>query len=208
MTSGVRQLIREVKEFGLFSVFKRYYSFYRAEVVDNADPEGMGRLKVKCRTVFRDATPDKWIFPKGAIAGKKSGFYHLPQVGDMIYLMFEEGDSRFPVWEYGWWLQGQGPEEIAPNKFSWVSPNGNRIDLDDENNTVKITTKDGYVVETDTKLFAGNDANNLGNLIDQLFDAFANTKVSTSLGPQPFINLPEYEALRAKFKTILKESTQ
>ena len=205
---GVTKLIKDVRQFGIYHVFKLYLSFYRAEVTDNADPENMGRLKVKCKSVFRDGAPDKWILPKGMVAGNGHGFYHLPQKGDRVYLSFEEGNARFPVWEYGWWLRGKAPDNTNPKKFSWVSPNGNRVDLDDDNNTVKLTTKDGFVIESDGKLFAGNDANNLAKLIDLLFDAFANTKVSTSLGPQPFINLPEYEALRAKFKTILKETTK
>lgn len=42
----------------------------------------------------------------------------------------------------------------------------------------------------------------LMNIIDELFTILQATTVSTSLGPQPFINLASYTALQARFNTL------
>lgn len=221
----ITDLIKKVRDYGLYTVFKRYYSFYRAEVLDNEDPEGLGRLKIKCRAIFRDEEPDLWVIPKGVMASNGAGFYMLPQKGDFVYLMFEEGDVRFPVWEYGWWLQGKGVKDIDVNKYSIVTPNGNRIDIDDTGDSItfktkgnvefelknsgSITMKDGLSgeVEISDGLVAIRGAG--GNLFTELtkqLTAEETLTVLTIMGPSSTpVNSTLFTQIKATINTFLKE---
>lgn len=220
----VNDLISKVREYGLYYVFKRYYSFYRAEVVDNEDPEGLGRLKVKCKSIYRDSEPDKWIIPKGIMASDGAGFYMLPQKGDFVYLMFEEGDIRFPVWEYGWWLKGKGVKDIDVKKYSLVSPNGNRLDINDNGDSILIKTKgnveielkntgsiimkdgNGGVVDIGQGLVAVRGAG--GSLFTELTKQLVGIEtltVPTLVGPSLVpINTPVFTAIKSTIATFLK----
>ncbi len=200
------ELIKTVREFGLYAIFKRYYSFYRASVVDNDDPENMGRLKVRCKTVYRDATPDKWVIPRGAIAGNKSGFFHIPQIGDAIYLSFEEGDARFPVWEYGWWYQGKAPNDTNPKKSTWITADGTRIDLDSENSSINIKTNTGIEFDLSGGKFALKT--NAGSLFTELNNTLTQIQaltVGTVFGPStPPLNIAAFLAIQNKLKLYMK----
>ena len=183
------KLINDIKKYGLTVPFRRYYSFYEGSVVDNKDPENLGRLKIKCPKVYGDKSPNKWVFPKGIIGGNKHGLSWLPNEGDPIYISFREGDVNFPVWEYGWTLSNQNTPNTEIGKYSLVTPNGNRIDLNDNNNDIIITQKDGLAVKIDNKTISFNgdslggivDAKELktqldknSNSIDKIFDAINN----------------------------------
>jgi uncharacterized protein involved in type VI secretion and phage assembly len=62
---------------------------YRALVVDRDDPEHRYRLKVHVPASGADA----W-----AEACLPFAIFTLPEVGDMVWVAWEDGDPRFPVW--------------------------------------------------------------------------------------------------------------
>jgi len=191
-----------LKQWGL-EYFKRYYSSYRGFVVDNNDPEFNCRLKITCPAVFGKETFDEWVYPKGIPSGKNFGFFAPPSIGDMIWVSFENGDPAFPIWEYGHWTQAHKTPGTNNKIFVFQTPEKQRIEFDDEKGLVKITSKDGYYVEISKDGFRFQKDNiDMRTLTDSLFDAFKNTKTATSLGPQPFINIAEYEALKVKFQKL------
>jgi hypothetical protein len=73
---------------------------------------------------------------------------------------------------------------------------GDASNLIIKNGSSKITVDPGG------KFKIANTSNELFDLIDQLFDLFSKTQVLTALGPQMFVNLPDYVALRTKFATL------
>ncbi len=65
---------------------------YRAEVIDINDPEKMGRIKVLCPSVMKE-TPLEW-----AMSCFPPGVFIMPNVGDFVWIEFEEGKIDKPIW--------------------------------------------------------------------------------------------------------------
>jgi hypothetical protein len=143
MIEQVKYLIRT---FGL-EHFGRYYGIYKGFVEDNEDPDGLARLKLRVPQVYGKEPYDEWAYPKGVYAGKGYGWYNVPEVGDAVWVQFEAGDTRHPVWDFGWFASGEKVDGAVPKKKIFLSPAGLRIELDDENETIKLTRKDGTGVE-------------------------------------------------------------
>ncbi|MEQ8821025.1 MAG: phage baseplate assembly protein V [Sumerlaeia bacterium] len=88
--------------------FGLYYGRYRAIVHDNADPEALGRLRLKVPQVYGDDVPDYWAWPVGLAGGDQKGVFDIPEVGAHVYVSFEFGRPRYPLWEAGWYPRPSG----------------------------------------------------------------------------------------------------
>ena len=66
MFSTFTEFIEKIKDWGFIKI-GRYYSFYKAIVLDNDDPEKLGRLKVKC-SLFKNSD-NIYIYDDGEVKG-------------------------------------------------------------------------------------------------------------------------------------------
>lgn len=198
---------KEIKKNGLESL-GRYYSVYRAEVVAVDDPLNLGRLKISCVQLYGTTSPAIWVFPRGIPAGKGHGIYWLPSIGDPILISCENGDPRFPLWEYGWFLKDQMPEGAEPGVYVFLTPGGQRLELNDNEGTITLVNSDGFKIKhSEDGLFLGkDDDDNLGKFLDDLFQLFSTTTVATPGGPAPFNNVAAYNDLRVRLSNFLKTS--
>lgn len=81
---------------------KRFDNMYRAVVVDNNDPKKAGRVKVKVYPMFSGAQDHDcpWAImadpSMGGIADQ--GGSNIPSVDSHVFVFFENGDHRYPVY--------------------------------------------------------------------------------------------------------------
>ncbi|OPX34351.1 MAG: hypothetical protein B1H11_11045, partial [Desulfobacteraceae bacterium 4484_190.1] len=101
--------------------FGRYYSVYRGEVVDNQDPEEQGRILVKVPSLFGDDALPDWAWPRAGVAGDGHGVFAVPTVGSRVWVSFEAGDPKMPVYDGGWWGKPDGENE-APEALREKDP--------------------------------------------------------------------------------------
>jgi phage protein D/phage baseplate assembly protein gpV len=64
-------------------------------VTNNQDPDGQGRVKVKFPWLSDDQESN-WARLAMPMAGKNRGLFLLPEVGDEVLVMFEQGDVNHP----------------------------------------------------------------------------------------------------------------
>jgi hypothetical protein len=81
---------------------KRFYGKYRGTVVNNLDPEQLGRIQAIVPAVS-NVVPTSWAMPCVPMAGKEQGVYMVPQLGAGVWIEFEEGDPDKPIWVGGYW---------------------------------------------------------------------------------------------------------
>lgn len=131
-----------ITEHGLYR-FGRYYSVYRGTVHNNEDPDGLGRLIINVPFVHGDDIPDNWAWPMCP-----PGDWKPPQKGDPVYVQFEEGDVRYPIWNFGWWnVKSRMPKNADNDIQIWESLAGNRISMSNKTGDVVVETKDKHKVE-------------------------------------------------------------
>lgn len=133
----VENAITKIVDEGLESL-GRYYSTYRAVVVNNDDPKLKNRLKVAIPGIHGGMM--LWALPKGQCGTKDSGFkYITPKIGDTVYISFEFGDPSMPLWEYHGWAKGEAPIELTlPDVCGFVTPGGIQVIYNDEDGSLNL----------------------------------------------------------------------
>ena len=81
---------------------KRYYGKYRGLVIENIDPEQIGRIIVQVPDVLGEI-PSSWAMPCVLAAGIQSGCFIVPPIGSQVWVEFEQGDPDYPIWTGGFW---------------------------------------------------------------------------------------------------------
>lgn len=91
----------------------RFLGKYRGFVVDNADPEQLGRLKLRVPSVLGNDVVSGWATPCMPYGGDADqGFLFIPEVGAGVWVEFEEGDLEFPIWVGTFWSKPGGESEL------------------------------------------------------------------------------------------------
>lgn len=142
----------------------RYYGLYRAYVYDNKDPKNLGRIKVCCPSVYGVDGSDNplvsdWAYPKFPVCGYGFGIQCIPPTKNpdgsnvLVWLEFEMGDKNKPVWSGGPVSNGGLQTDVLSNHkdkvngtttaccFSFTTPGGHKIILNDQSGEVTIQSK-------------------------------------------------------------------
>ncbi|HEX4963868.1 MAG TPA: phage baseplate assembly protein V [Thermoanaerobaculia bacterium] len=144
------QVAREVQ--------RKYYGKYRGFVVDDADPEKRGRLRVRVPSVI-GGEETAWALPCIPYGGGAGyGFFAVPPVDSQVWVEFEEGELAQPVWTGTFWQQqGDPPAEATagekPTAHVLKTPAEHLLVLDDEKDKEKIRLvhKKGTEIAIDEK---------------------------------------------------------
>ncbi|MFD2287603.1 type IV secretion protein Rhs [Pedobacter petrophilus] len=126
-----------------------------ADVIDNADPQGNGRIKVKfkweCKTNdvtewLRVITPDAGSSDK---VSKNRGFVFIPEIGDQVAISFEEGNIARPI-VLGSVFHGKNGSggSASNNSKSLTSKSGHTLTMDDGAGMI-MKDKDSNFIELD-----------------------------------------------------------
>ncbi len=81
---------------------RKYYGKYRGVVLNNIDPKFEGRLLVQVPDVAGLA-PTSWATPCVPFAGIQNGLVALPIIGSGVWVEFEQGNPRHPIWVGCFW---------------------------------------------------------------------------------------------------------
>jgi uncharacterized protein involved in type VI secretion and phage assembly len=123
-----------------------------ARVVSLADPEGTNRVQIKL-LAFDDVANQQteiWARVVAPFAGDDRGAFFMPDVDDEVFVVFVQGDPRFPVIIGGLWNgTASAPASIEAsgnNRYKRIkSKNGIVITLDDQDGQeeLKLETPGG-----------------------------------------------------------------
>lgn len=117
----------------------KFYGKYRAKVVNNKDPENMGRIQVQCPSVLGDYTSN-WCVPCSPIACDFGGIISVPSVNEIVWIEFEEGETSKPIYVGGWWIPNKTPFKASVKEGEIVISNssGASITLPKSGTTIKV----------------------------------------------------------------------
>ena len=127
----------------------------RAKVVDNIDPEGLGRVKVKFPWQRNGDETTPWIKMATPYAGADKGFYFIPEIDEEVLIGFEDGNAERPF------VLSAGFNQAAKSNFDKPDNNlkvirtrsGHTVEFNDEDGaeTIKIYDNEGSIIVFDTQ---------------------------------------------------------
>jgi len=120
---------------------KEVHGVSPAVVIDNQDPDGMGRVKIRIPKV----SDESWARIATLMAGANRGTWFIPEVGDEVLVAFEQADARRPYVLGALWNTTNPPPQTMDannNKKVLRSRNGVKITLDDHDG------QESFLVET------------------------------------------------------------
>lgn len=101
MEELLQQLTRQVQN--------KYYGKYRGFVVDNSDPEQLGRIRLRVPSILGDSVTG-WALPCLPFGGlADQGFFMVPEASSQVWVEFEEGELSHPIWTGTFWQSGDVP---------------------------------------------------------------------------------------------------
>lgn len=131
-----------------------------ADVIDNNDPKGLGRIKVRFKWTCMHNDDSEWlrvVTPNAGTGdrGQNRGFFSIPEINDHVMVAFEEGNIARPV------VIGSLYNKTTVNSSSLIENHlksittrtGHLIEFDDSEDThgIKITDIKGNIMHIDSK---------------------------------------------------------
>jgi phage baseplate assembly protein gpV len=120
-------------------------------VTDINDPEGFGRVRVELPTYNKVETDWLAVLTTGAGSGK--GLLALPDVNDTVLVLFPQGDpaqglilgglygvKTSPDWDWG-------IDSGSVRRYTFITPGGQRMQLDDAKQLIRLENSDGSYLE-------------------------------------------------------------
>ncbi len=111
-----------------------YYGKFRGTVVNNIDPNGLGRIQV----LVPEVSPVPlmpYAMPCAPVGGFQHGIFAVPPPGAGVWIEFEQGDSDYPVWTGCFW----GSSAEVPKRAPIANPVLQSI-------TLQTPTQNGVVI--------------------------------------------------------------
>lgn len=120
------------------------HSLQLAQVIDNADPDSRGRIKVRLQS-----TPmELWASVVAPSAGRGYGASFIPRLDEIVVVAFINPELPLVLGSV-WTGQGSRPEDADPQEDHYVvrTPSGTVLEFDDSNGPkVEFRTRSGYRV--------------------------------------------------------------
>ncbi len=136
-----KQFLKLIAYDGLESM-GRHYSCYRGFVAENKDPKNLDRLFVTVPHISGTKQEGNWAWPKG----KSHTNRDIPKLGDMVWVEFERGDYRYPVWSFCHQPVLEN-EEHDPAIKSYEGENGSAVVINDKEDSIDIEHHNGSKVK-------------------------------------------------------------
>lgn len=98
------------------SLDRRYYGKYRSVVVNNVDPQRLGRIQVQVPEIG-PLPLMTWAMPCLPVGGLQMGVFAVPLIKTGVWVEFEQGDPDYPIWTGCYFASHE-----VPNRVSEVPP--------------------------------------------------------------------------------------
>jgi type VI secretion system secreted protein VgrG len=130
-----------------------------ADVIDNNDPQGQGRIKVKFKWECKTNDITEWlrvVSPNAGTGqrGANRGFFAIPEIDDQVMVAFEEGNIARPIVIGSVYHSNNvdSKPQIKNHLKSLMTRSGHLVEFDDNEATqgIKITDIHNNIIHIDT----------------------------------------------------------
>lgn len=130
---------------------ERQYGVVIGVVIDVADPEGTGRVKLRFPWLAEEGSESGWAPVAKPMAGRDRGYHYLPEIDDEALVAFEQGDLTHPM-VLGFLHNGVDlppADDVDQHVRRVRSVAGHVLELDDRTGqeSVRLHTGNGHQLE-------------------------------------------------------------
>lgn len=145
----------EIKEF----LEERYFGKYRG-IVKEVDPK-TGYIKAVVPKVWGKDKLSPPMAPCVPFGGNKYGLVVLPEKEDGVWVEFEAGSKKAPLWSGFWWAKDEVPDQTKDDGKirGLITPGKLEVMLDDKAKEIRLIHPDGpqiIIGKSDITLKAGS----------------------------------------------------
>lgn len=118
----------------------KYYGKYAGIVAADPQPDAMGRIRITVPGVLGESSIVR------ARPCLPYGHFFIPAPEARIWVEFEGGDTRYPIWVGVWYPEGTAPAEVQdqPQTHRVIqTPKGHTIEISDEDGAEKVIIRHG-----------------------------------------------------------------
>jgi len=170
-----------------------------AKVMDNVDPEGLGRVKVQFAWQQNDNTVSPWTRIITPHSGKEKGFYFIPEIGEEMLVAFEGGNAEKP-YIIGSLYHGKAKPDTL---------------FDPDNNIKAIRTRSGHTIEfidkdgsEELKIYDYNKDNYVITLASHSSEIKIESKGNIDIKAEGDMSMEAVGDMKVKANNIQMESNQ
>jgi len=124
-----------------------------AKVIENHDPDGLGRVKVQFAWQKKDGLTTPWIRNISPSASAGQGLFFTPEVDDEVLVDFEGANAEAPFILGSTYNSNAKPPEGSANKSNHIkmfkSRSGSFLKLNDEDGSITLQDKAGSKIVLD-----------------------------------------------------------
>ena len=122
-------------------------SLHMGQVVDNADPDTRGRIKLRLLANSLELWASVIVPSAGTSGGNGYGFCCLPRVGEIVVVAFVTHEQPMVLGSV-WSGQNSTPEDADTVEDHYVirTPSGSVLDFNDSDPSITLSTPQGYSV--------------------------------------------------------------
>ena len=120
-----------------------------AVVVDNVDPDGMGRVKIQYEWQKSSGETSPWIRQASLAGGPGQGMYFVPEIGDEVVVNHERDNAESPIVQGSVTNSSSVPESFksGDNHLKAIKTrSGNQVTLNDADGSVTIADPSGNTI--------------------------------------------------------------
>lgn len=142
---GIERIVADL----VHKIERSFFGKYRGLVVDNADPQKLGRLKVRVPSLLGEQVVTGWATACTPYGGADNqGLLMVPDVGAGVWVEFEEGDLEFPIWVGTYWSKPSGASELPkPNGVDGAEAG----EVQDPPTRKTLKTSKGHTIQLEDK---------------------------------------------------------
>lgn len=187
-----------------------YQSLHLAQVIDNDDPDGRGRIKV----MLLANELQIWASAVVPSAGQGYGISGLPRISEVVVIAFISPDQALLLGSI--WSGGDSmPDDVKPveERYALRSPSGMSVVLDDADGpSLTVTSPNGYSVKLTDGGGGSFEVSRGGQSViftESSIDFRCSANINIDAGAQVTVNAPmvKVNASLSEFSGVVKADT-
>lgn len=162
----------------------KFFGKFRAYVIDVDDPEERGRIRVMCPDVLGEYASD-WCEMCASGVQQHTGDIIIPEVGESVWVEFEEGDPTYPVYLGSWYFSRKTPFHkesdyaTALQKGRVIGYKGSKIEMDKQGSMTLVSSDHEAGLNVNVMSYLGTFGFSRAMLYHMLVEAVSGEHVET-----------------------------